>query len=206
MAKHYDHYCPVAHALDLVGDRWALLVVRELMPGPKRYTDLVEHLPGIGTNILASRLRDLETAGLVEKRTLPPPAASRVYQLTDYGRELRSVLRELAVWGARSLGPPTADDELFPGWLENALGTLLAPLAPPGRFEFRVGEEVASIVDGEARPGPVEDPDVIVEGEPEGVYYMFVDRRLDLVSLEGDRGLVEQLIDAAPRPLEAIDS
>ncbi len=206
MAKHYEHYCPVAHALDLVGDRWALLVVRELMPGPKRYTDLVEHLPGIGTNILASRLRDLEAAGLVEKRTLPPPAASRVYQLTDYGRELRSVLRELALWGSRSLGPPTADDELFPGWLENALGTLLAPLAPPGRFEFRVGEEVASIVDGEARSGPVEDPDVIVEGEPEGVYYMFVDRRLDLVSLEGDRDLVEQLIDAAPRPLEAIDS
>jgi DNA-binding HxlR family transcriptional regulator len=206
MAKHYDHYCPVAHALDLVGDRWALLVVRELMPGPKRYTDLVEHLPRIGTNILASRLRDLEAGGVVEKRTLPPPAASRVYQLTDYGRQLRSVLRELALWGSRSLGPPTADDELFPGWLENALGTLLAPLAPPGRFEFRVGEEVASIVDGEARSGPVEDPDVIVEGEPEGVYYMFVDRRLDLVSVEGDRALVEQLIDAAPRPLETVDS
>ncbi len=206
MAKHYDHYCPVAHALDLVGDRWALLVVRELMPGPKRYTDLVEHLPGIGTNILASRLRDLESGGLVEKRTLPPPAASRVYQLTNYGQELRPVLRELALWGSRSLGPPTADDELFHGWLENALGTLLAPLAPPGRFEFRVGEEVASIVDGEARSGPVEDPDVIVEGEPEGVYYMFVDRRLDLVSIEGDRDLVEQLIDAAPRPLEAVDS
>jgi DNA-binding HxlR family transcriptional regulator len=206
MAKHYDHYCPVAHALDLVGDRWALLVVRELMPGPKRYTDLVEHLPRIGTNILASRLRDLEAGGIVEKRTLPPPAASRVYQLTDYGRQLRSVLRELALWGSRSLGPPTADDELFPGWLENALGTLLAPLAPPGRFEFRVGEEVASIVDGEAHSGPVEDPDVIVEGEPEGVYYMFVDRRLDLVSVEGDRALVEQLIDAAPRPLETVDS
>jgi DNA-binding HxlR family transcriptional regulator len=206
MAKHYDHYCPVAHALDLVGDRWALLVVRELMPGPKRYTDLVEHLPGIGTNILASRLRDLEAGGIVEKQTLPPPAASRVYQLTDYGRELRSVLRELALWGSRSLGPPTAADELFPGWLENALGTLLAPLAPPGRFEFRVGEEVASIVDGEARSGPAEDPDVIVEGEPEGVYYMFVDRRLDLVSVEGDRDLVEQLLHAAPRPLETVDS
>jgi DNA-binding HxlR family transcriptional regulator len=206
MAKHYDHYCPVAHALDLVGDRWALLVVRELMPGPKRYTDLVEHLPGIGTNILASRLRDLEAGGVVEKRTLPPPAASRVYELTDYGQELRPVLRELALWGARSLGPPTGEDELFPGWLENALGTLLAPLAPPGRFEFRVGEEVASIVDCKARPGPVEDPDVIVEGEPEGVYYMFVDRRLDLVSVEGDRDLVEQLIDAAPRPLEIVDA
>ena len=112
------------------------------------------------------------------------------------------MLRELALWGARSLGPPTGDDELFPGWLENALGTLLAPLAPPGRFEFRVGEEIASIVDGEARSGPVEDPDVVVEGDSEGVYYMFVDRRLDLVSVEGDRQLLEQLIDVSPRPLE----
>jgi DNA-binding HxlR family transcriptional regulator len=202
MPKHYDHYCPVAHALDLVGERWALLVVRELMAGPKRYTDLAEHLPGIGTNILASRLRDLEAAGIVTKRTLPPPAASRVYELTDYGQELRTAVRELALWGARSLGPPTDADELFPGWLENALGTLLAPLAPPGRFEFRVGDEVASIADGEAQPGPIEDPDVVVEGDPEGVYYMFVERRLDLVSVQGDRALLEQLVDAAPSPVE----
>jgi len=113
MAKRYEQYCPMAHALDLVGDRWALLVVRELMHGPKRYTDLVEHLPGIGTNILAARLRDLEGHGVVARRTLPPPAASKVYELTDYGRELRPALRELALWGARSLGPPTAADELF---------------------------------------------------------------------------------------------
>jgi DNA-binding HxlR family transcriptional regulator len=202
MPKHYDHYCPVAHALDLVGERWALLVVRELMPGPKRYTDLAEHLPGIGTNILASRLRDLEAAGIVTKRTLPPPAASRVYELTDYGQELRRVVRELALWGARSLGPPTDADELFPGWLENALGTLLAPLAPPGRFEFRIGDEVASISDGEAQAGAIEGPDVVVEGDPEGVYYMFVDRRLDLVSVQGDRALLEQLVDATPSPVE----
>jgi DNA-binding HxlR family transcriptional regulator len=202
MAKHYDQYCPVAHALDLVGERWALLVVRELMPGPKRYTDLAEHLPGIGTNILASRLRDLEAGGIIEKRTLPPPAASRVYQLTTYGEELRSVLRELALWGARSLGPPTDEDELYPGWLENALGTLLAPFAPAGRFEFRVGDEVASIVEGQAQSGSVEDPDVLVEGDPVGVYHMFVDQRLDLVSVEGDRDLLEQLINVAPRPLE----
>ena len=202
MGKHYEHYCPVAHALDLVGDRWALLVVRELMPGPKRYTDLVDHLPGIGTNILAARLRDLEAAGVVQKRILPPPAASRVYELTDYGRELRAVLRELALWGSRSLGPPTEADELFPGWLENALGTLLAPLAPPGRFEFRVGGEIASIVDGEARSGPIDDPDVVVEGDAECVYYLLVDRRVDGVSVEGDRKLLEQLIDATPQPLE----
>jgi DNA-binding HxlR family transcriptional regulator len=202
MGKHYDQYCPVAHALDLVGDRWALLVVRELIHGPKRYTDLAEHLPGIGTNILAARLRELETAGIVTKRTLPPPAASRVYELTEYGRELRSVVRELALWGARSLGPPTEEDELFPGWLQNALDVILAPSAPPGRFEFRVGDEVASLVDGEAQAGPVENPDVVVEGDPEGVYYMFIDRRLDLVSVTGDRKLLEKLIDIAPPPVE----
>jgi DNA-binding HxlR family transcriptional regulator len=202
MHKRYDAYCPVAHALGLVGERWALLVVLELMHGPKRYTDLVERLPGIGTNILAARLRDLEAGGVVTRRTLPPPAASRVYELTDYGQELRPAIRELALWGARSLGPPSDQDELFPGWLANALDTVLAPLAPPGRFEFRVGEEVASLVDGEAQPGPVEDPDVVVEGDPEGIYFMFVERRLDRVKVEGDRGLLEQLIEAAPTPVE----
>src|SRR5947208_7467129 len=106
------------------------------MHGPKRYTDLAEHLPGIGTNILAARLRDLEANGVVAKRILPPPAASRVYELTGYGQELRRVMRELALWGARTLGPPTADDELFPGWLESAVDTVLAPIAPPGKFEF----------------------------------------------------------------------
>jgi DNA-binding HxlR family transcriptional regulator len=204
--RGYDQYCPVAHALDVVGERWSLLVVRELMHGPKRYTDLAEHLPGIGTNILASRLRDLEANGIVTKRMLPPPAASRVYELTDYGRELRTVMRELALWGARSLGPPTAEDELFPGWLANALDTVLAPLAPPGRFEFRIGEEIASIVDGEAMSGPVEEPEVVVSGDPEWIFYLFVDNRLDLVTVEGDRELLEQLIDAAPRPLPAAAS
>jgi DNA-binding HxlR family transcriptional regulator len=204
MRKRYDMYCPVAHALGLVGERWALLVVLELMHGPKRYTDLAENLPGIGTNILASRLRDLEEHGIVAKRTLPPPAASRVYELTEYGHGLRPAIRELALWGARSLGAPSDGEELFPGWLANALDTVLAPHAPPGRFEFRVGDEIASLVDGEALPGPVENPEVIIEGDPEGIYYMFVDRRLDLVSVEGDRDLLERLIESAPVPLETV--
>jgi DNA-binding HxlR family transcriptional regulator len=202
MTKRYDEYCPVAHALGLVGERWALLVVLELMRGPKRYTDLAENLRGIGTNILASRLRDLEAGGVVTKRTLPPPAASKVYELTVYGRDLRPVIRELALWGARTLGPPTHEDELFPGWLANALDTVLAPRAPLGRFEFRVGEEVSSLVDGEVQDGPVENPDVVVEGDPEGVYYMFIQRRLDCVVVEGDRGLLEELIAAAPAPVD----
>jgi DNA-binding HxlR family transcriptional regulator len=203
VAKKYDHYCPMAHALDMVGDRWELLIVRELLPGPKRYTDLAEGLPGIGTNILAARLRDLENSGVIVKKTLPPPAASRVYELTDYGRELKPVMRELALWGARSLGPPTPEAEFFPGWLVNPIDTILAPLAPPGRFEFRVGDEIASLVDGVARSGPVHDPDVVVTGDPTGLYHLFVDRRLDLVEVEGDRELLEQLIDVAPQPIGA---
>jgi DNA-binding HxlR family transcriptional regulator len=202
MSRGYDQYCPIAHALNLVGERWALLVIRELMHGPMRYTDLAARL-GIGTNILASRLRDLEAAGVLVKRTLPPPSATRVYELTEYGRELKPALRELALWGARSLGPPTPDDELFPGWLENAIDTILATIAPPGRFVFRVGDEVASLVDGTAQPGPVDDPDVVVEADADGIYQMFVDRRLDLVSVEGDRDLLNRLIDVAPAPLTA---
>lgn len=202
MSRGYDQYCPIAHALNLVGERWALLVIRELMRGPKRYTDLATNL-GIGTNILAARLRDLEAGGVVTKRTLPPPAAARVYELTEYGRELKPTLRELAVWGARSLGPPTANDELFPGWLINPVDTILAPVAPPGRFEFRVGDEVASLIDGEAQSGSIEDPDVVVEGDPDGMYWMFVDRRLDLVTIEGDHELLDRLIDVAPTPIDA---
>jgi DNA-binding HxlR family transcriptional regulator len=207
MSKRYDQYCPVAHALDLVGERWALLVVRELLQGPRRYTDLAESLPGIGTNILAGRLRDLEAAGVVAKRTLPRPAASRVYELTDYGRGLRPVMRELALWGARSLGPPTADDELYEGWLANAVDTMFAPFEPAGRFEFRVGDEVASLVGGEARSGPVEEPDVVVEADPEGIYHLFIDRRLDQVSVKGDRGLLEQMLDdTAPRSVTPVSA
>ncbi len=198
MAKRYEQYCPMAHALDLVGDRWTLLVIRDLMHGPKRYTDLVDRLPGIGTNILAARLRDLEAHGILVRRTLPPPAASKVYELTDYGRELRPALRELALWGARSLGPPTVEGDLFDGWLANAMDVVIAHLAPAGRFEFRAGDEVASLVDGEVVNGPIEDADVRVEGDPDGIYALFVDRCFDLVTIDGDQKLLEQLLDVAP--------
>src|SRR5260221_2200800 len=203
MAKRYDQYCPVANALDVVGDRWALLVVRELMQGPKRYTDLAEGMPGIGTNILAARLRDLEAAAMVAKKTLPPPAASGVYELTDDGVALKPVMRELALWGARSLGPPTAADEFFPGWLICPVDMILAPLAPAGRFEFRVGDEITSLVDGVAHNGPIDDPDVVVEGDAEGLYYLFTERRLDGVSVSGDRALLERLLGAPPQPVVA---
>jgi DNA-binding HxlR family transcriptional regulator len=203
VAKRYDQYCPVAHALELVGERWSLLVVRELLHGPRRYTDLAANLPKIGTNILASRLKDLEGCGVVSKRRLPPPAASQVYELTPYGHALKPLMRELAVWGLISLGPPKPDDELAEGWLESALDVVFSPSAPPGSFEFRISGEVASIVDGQARAGSVDDPDVLVEGDVGGLYGVFMERAWDGITVEGDRELLERLLDAIYDPAAA---
>jgi DNA-binding HxlR family transcriptional regulator len=170
VGKDYEQYCPLAHALGVVGERWTLLVVRELLHGPKRYTDLAEGLPGIGTNVLASRLRDLERFGVVRKRKLPPPAASTVYELTEYGLELEEVMCALARWGARSLGPPTPEDELYPEWGVNALPALFNAEAARGLTEtyvFAVGPDVftARIEDGRlhASVGAAEDADLRVE-------------------------------------------
>jgi DNA-binding HxlR family transcriptional regulator len=200
VSKRYDQYCPVAHALGLVGERWSLLIVRELLLGPKRYTDLASSLPGIGTNILAARLKELEGCGLVTKHRLDPPAASMVYELTPYGLELKQVMRSLALWGLRSIGPPADEDDFAPGWLYGALDTVFAPSAPAGSFEFRIGSEVASIVDGVAQRGPVEEPDVRIEAEVDAFYWLFVERRWQGVKMTGDRDLVERLLDAATTP------
>jgi DNA-binding HxlR family transcriptional regulator len=201
VSKRYDQYCPVAHALGLVGERWALLIVRELLHGPQRYTDLTANLPKIGTNILSSRLKDLEACGIVTKRRLPPPAASQVYELTEYGHALKPVIRELAIWGIRSLGPPSLDEAPAPHWLVHALDTVFAPVAPAGSFEFRVGDEVASLVDGEARPEPLDNADVVVRApDAAAFYHLFVERRWDEIEVEGDRELLERLLDAASAP------
>ena len=203
--KRYDQYCPIACSLGLVGERWTLLVVRELFYGPKRYTDLAAHLPGIGTNVLADRLKELESAGLVEKRKLAPPAASTVYELTPMGRELRPVLHELARFGARLMGPPPPD-ALGEGWLLGALDLALSPDAPPGTLAFRIGAEEASLVDGIAVQGIVEDYDVLVETDAIGFYHLVVDRQLEGVRIDGDMAALEQLLDgfaASPSPLPA---
>jgi DNA-binding HxlR family transcriptional regulator len=148
MAKRFDQYCPIAHTLSLVGERWALLIVRELLRGPKRYTDLGLGLPGIGTNVLATRLRELETAGVVRRRKLPPPAASMVYELTEYGAQLEEVLNAAARWGARSLGLPGPDDRLEPEWGVNAFRALFYPERARGLTEtyvIRVDESVFTV-------------------------------------------------------------
>jgi DNA-binding HxlR family transcriptional regulator len=128
-SRSYDQFCGVARALDLVGERWALLVVRDLVLGPKRFTDLRRGLPGIGTNVLAARLKELERGGVVARRTLPPPAASTVYELTEYGRSLEGPLLALGRWGALSMGPRQPEQTLRSEWLGVALKAFFRPEA-----------------------------------------------------------------------------
>jgi DNA-binding HxlR family transcriptional regulator len=195
--KKYGQYCPMAHALDLVGERWSLLIVRELIEeGPLRYTDLHCRLSGCGTNILAARLKQLEQGGIVQRRQLPPPAASTVYELTDYGEALRPVMHELAHWGARSLGPPLVEGALEAGWLAGALRIALPPTTPC--IEFRIGSEIAHVADGDAFAGPAEEPVAIVEGEVGSFYDLLVNRELDAVSVSGSTAVVLDMLAALP--------
>jgi DNA-binding HxlR family transcriptional regulator/putative sterol carrier protein len=198
MARCYDQYCPMAHALSLVGERWSLLVVRELLRGPKRYTDLAHGLPGIGTNILAARLRDLEEGGIIEKRKLPPPYASTVYDLTDYGRELDEVMHALARWGARSLGPPGPEDELYEEWGVNAFAALFDPEAARGLTEtyvLNIDDDVftARIQDGhlEATCGAAEDADVVVETDIKSFFPLVSGELAPAAAVEQGRARIE---------------
>lgn len=178
MTKAYSQYCPVCHSLEAVGERWSLVIVRDLLQGPKRYTDLLEGLPGIGTNILASRLRDLEAAGVVRKTKLPPPAASTVYELTDYGAELKEVIHALGRWGARSLGPPQATDRLPLGWLANAAEATFDPEAARGvttTFLVRCGDEEATLRVADGTLEVVEGPavaDIAIEIDPAELFQL----------------------------------
>lgn len=192
MSKSYRQYCPIAHALDLVGERWSLLVVRELQHGPLRYGDLLEQLGGCSTNILAARLRDLEQGGVVRKRRLPPPASATVYELTEDGVSLRPVLAALARWGARTLGPPGAAD-LTPGWLERALRTAVAPSASDVRVAFHCGDEAATLLDGTVVPGLSPDAAATVTCDAVGLYHLLVDGDVGGVAIQGDAGDVGRL-------------
>ncbi|WP_411111217.1 winged helix-turn-helix transcriptional regulator [Streptomyces sp. c-19] len=147
--RSYDQHCAAARALDLVGDRWTLLVVRELLAGPRRYTDLHADLPGVSTDMLAGRLKDMEAAELVTRRRLPPPASAFVYELTPRGRELLPVLRALAVWGVPDLGEPRPTDAVRAHWYAIPLLGALAELGAgvvqvtldEGEFHVRVGDD-----------------------------------------------------------------
>jgi DNA-binding HxlR family transcriptional regulator len=135
--RRYDQYCSAARALDVVGDRWTLLIVRELLAGPRRYTDLHADLPGVSTDVLASRLRDMERDGLATRRRLPPPGAANVYELTPRGRELLPVLQALGEWGQGELGERRPTDAVRAHWF--AL-PLLRLLDGEGLVEVRLEE------------------------------------------------------------------
>ena len=114
--RSYRQFCAIARALDLVGERWTLLLIRELLAGPRRFSDLLEGLPGIGTNLLTTRLRELQAAGAIARSMLPPPASSAVYSLTPRGLRLRSVVMNLGAWGNELLSVPSATETMRPWW------------------------------------------------------------------------------------------
>ncbi|MFJ9350575.1 winged helix-turn-helix transcriptional regulator [Streptomyces sp. NPDC101237] len=149
--RSYDQFCSAARALDVVGDRWTLLIVRELLAGPRRYTDLHADLPGVSTDVLASRLKDMERDHVATRRRLPPPAAAYVYELTERGRALLPVIQALGRWGEPELGERRPTDAVRAHWF--AL-PLLRALDGEGLVEIRLGEGEFHLYAG-AEDGPV---------------------------------------------------
>ncbi|MGW7264679.1 winged helix-turn-helix transcriptional regulator [Streptomyces sp. NPDC054842] len=161
--RSYDQYCSAARALDAVGDRWTLLVVRELLAGPRRYTDLHADLPGVSTDVLASRLKDMERDGLTTRRRLPPPGAAYVYELTPRGRQLLPVLQALGEWGAPALEERRPTDAVRAHWfalpllrcLEGEGDGLVHVRLEEGEFFVRVGAGDGPVYgEGPAPTGP----------------------------------------------------
>ncbi|PWI09826.1 transcriptional regulator [Streptomyces sp. NWU339] len=161
--RSYDQYCSAARALDAVGDRWTLLIVRELLAGPRRYTDLHADLPGVSTDVLASRLKGMERDGLTSRRRLPPPGAAFVYELTARGRELLPVLQALGAWGQGALGERRPTDAVRAHWFalpllrvlegEGLSGGLVEVRLDEGRFHLRVGAEKGAVYGDGPAPG-----------------------------------------------------
>jgi DNA-binding HxlR family transcriptional regulator len=211
--RTYGEACAAAHALDLVGERWALLVVRELLLGPKRFTDLRAGLPGVSPNVLAQRLGGLESAGIVRRRKLPPPAASRVYELTEWGMELESVIVWLGRWGVRSPLRP-CDAGMSVDALVLSFRTMFDPRAAEGlkaSYELRLGEDVfVAVVDGgrfEIARGSAEKPDVTIETDAATLAALVYEGRelaealrAGEVKIEGDEAAVERFVRLFPLP------
>jgi DNA-binding HxlR family transcriptional regulator/putative sterol carrier protein len=214
--RTYDDGCAAAHALDLVGERWALLTVRELILGPKRFTDLRAGLPGVSSNVLAQRLRELEGAGVVRRGKLPPPAASKVYELTEWGKELEPVLVQLGRWGARSPSKPY-DAALGVDSLILSFRTMFDPRRADdmgATYELRFGEDVFRAVVEEGRlevvRGSVDRPDAIIQANSNtlaGLVYgggsLAEAIRSGEIRIEGDGVAVERFLDLFPLPEKA---
>jgi DNA-binding HxlR family transcriptional regulator/putative sterol carrier protein len=163
----YHQYCGLARALDVAGDRWTLLIVRELVPGPRRFTDLIDGLPGISRKLLTERLRELEGDGIVARKELPPPAARQVYELTDEGRDLATAMVPLLGWGARRLGDRRSGESFRGRWAAVGLAALADREAAKGvseTYQYLVGGSAFhfTVDDGsiQLHDGRAEDPAV----------------------------------------------
>jgi DNA-binding HxlR family transcriptional regulator len=207
--RTYGQYCAVAKALDLIGDRWTLLIVRELLlRGPCRYTDLRHGLPAIATNLLADRLRDLEQAGVVSREQAPPPVATTLFSLTSRGEELAPILRELLRWGMPLMQQGPAPDDAFRAqwmaWPVEMSLTDRQPDAPPVTIQVLTQGESALLEtsDGSVHLtlGQADDPDAVLRGPAHVVLGLFTGH-IDLdaaaaagVDCEGDRGALERVL------------
>ena len=211
--RRYRDACGTAQGLDLVGERWALLVVRELLLGPKRFTDLREGLPGISSNILADRLEMLEMSGVVRRRTIPAPAASKVYELTDWGMELEPVVAALGRWGVRSPWRG-AEDEISVDGLVVSFQTMFDPEAAgelEASYEIVLGDQGfgLEVKNGGIRVyrGAPGDPDARIETDVDTLGALVYEGgdlddalRSGTVEIEGDRSAVERLMGLFPLP------
>ena len=216
MSRTYQQYCPVARALEIVGERWTLLVARELLLGPRRFTDLMDGLSGISATVLASRLKDLEQAGLVSKRTLPPPAASTVYELTDRAVGLARILTAMADWGMSMLGRPRKGDAVRGEWMVLAMAvTTPVPDVSDTTFELHVDGEVlhVDVRDGRLQPrqGAAPDPAAIITVNATTLADLALGRlRLDdavakeRVTVVGDQTAARGLLESISRARVAI--
>ena len=205
--RSYNEYCAIAQALDVVGERWSLLLVRELLiRGPSRYTDLRFGLPGIATNLLADRLRELEEAGVIEREEAPPPVATTLFKLTERGRQLEPVLQALGRWGGPMVQRPIGDNEFRSHWLAIPLGLHLRDRTPKARvqtIEVRTGEHPMTVeVKGgtvDVRPGKAAQPDLVLTGVASQVLGLMLNR-LDLteaqkrgLKVEGDASVLKRV-------------
>jgi DNA-binding HxlR family transcriptional regulator len=211
--RRYEDACGAAHALDLVGERWALLVMRELMLGPKRFSDLRADLPGISANVLTQRLEGLEAAGVLVRRKLPPPASAQVYELTPWGYESEPIFQTLGRWAARS---PQHDPTLPLSAVSLFLSfrTMLDPERARGlvaRVGFRIGAEtfLARLARGriEIERGPLESVDVVFAGAAPAIAAAVYGgqplaalERAGMLAVDGDRALAERFVTLFPLP------
>lgn len=207
--RRYGDACGTAHALELIGERWALLVLRELMLGPRRFTDLKADLPGISANVLTQRLTELERRRLVVRKRLPPPANVQVYEATPWGLEAEPIVQALGRWAARS---PGHDPTLPISGVSVLLSfrTMIDEKKAKGidaRFGFVFGADqyVARIKKGRIKVvrGPVDDADVVFEGPPTSLAaVVYGGQPLDMIDVQGDRELAKKFTTLFPLPVK----